>query len=150
MSTRAMYTFKDAHYTVHVYKHSDGYPEGAISWIANARNYAWPLPKFEADDFAAAFVAANKPKYDPEAVYPSAGGGVRLCGNNIKEPWDMAQDAEYHYVVECNDKGVLNIEVYEIAWYDKDNRQSTKVFTGTLGKAIQKFKAEWVEDLLNK
>ena len=149
MSTRAMYTFKDQYDTVHVYKHHDGYPEGGISWIANARNYAWPLPRFEADDFASAFVAANKPKYDPEATYPNAGGGVRLCGNNIKEPWDMSQDSEYHYIVECeNDK--LHVEVYEVSWYDEDNRQSTKIFTGTLGKAIQKFDASSVEGLLNK
>lgn len=68
MSTRAIYTFRDADTEVHVYKHHDGYPEGAISWIANARTLAWPLPRFEADEFAAAFVAANK----------TEPGGVRL------------------------------------------------------------------------
>ena len=45
-----------------VYKHSDGYPYGAVCWITKALEHAWPLPRFEADEFAAAFVvAANKP-----------------------------------------------------------------------------------------
>jgi hypothetical protein len=60
MSTRACYTFKDKHNTIHVYKHNDGYPTGAAEHIARALPYAWPLPRFEAVDFAAAFVAANK------------------------------------------------------------------------------------------
>jgi hypothetical protein len=45
---------------VTIYKHSDGYPEGAVCWITRALEFAWPLPRFEADEFAAAFVAANK------------------------------------------------------------------------------------------
>jgi hypothetical protein len=44
---------------VTVYKHSDGYPDGAVCWITKALEHAWPLPRFEADEFAAAFVAAN-------------------------------------------------------------------------------------------
>jgi hypothetical protein len=65
MSTRACYRFIDPDPTdpevVTVYKHSDGYPEGAVCWITKALEHAWPLPRFEADEFAAAFVAANKP-----------------------------------------------------------------------------------------
>ena len=33
MSTRAVYTFIDEHETYHVYKHHDGYPEGAAELI---------------------------------------------------------------------------------------------------------------------
>ena len=65
MSTRACYRFIDPDTTdpevVTVYKHSDGYPDGAVCWITKALEHAWPLPRFEADEFAAAFVAANKP-----------------------------------------------------------------------------------------
>ena len=65
MSTRACYRFIDPALTdpevVTVYKHSDGYPDGAVCWITKALEHAWPLPRFEADEFAAAFVAANKP-----------------------------------------------------------------------------------------
>jgi hypothetical protein len=60
MSTRAMYTFRDETGEYHVYKHSDGYPTGAAQWIEAALPFAWTFPRFEADEFAAAFVAANK------------------------------------------------------------------------------------------
>src|SRR3954467_14029413 len=66
MSTRALYTFIDPEReqdTFHVYKHHDGYPKGAAQHIEAALAYAWPLPRFEADEFAAAFAAANKSHY---------------------------------------------------------------------------------------
>jgi hypothetical protein len=65
MSTRAMYTFRSADGSEehHVYVHSDGYPTGAAEKIVAALEYAWPLPRYEADEFAAAFVAANKSHY---------------------------------------------------------------------------------------
>lgn len=61
MSTRACYVFKDSDQSIAVYKHHDGYPSGAVQFIAAAQAHAWKLPRFEADEFAAAFVAANKP-----------------------------------------------------------------------------------------
>src|SRR5690349_556771 len=89
MSTRALYTFKDENGEYHVYKHHDGYPEGAVQFIAEAQKLAWGLPRFEADEFAAAFVAANK---------GNCGGSVRLT---VGKTWDEAAsgDIEYHYVV---------------------------------------------------
>lgn len=71
MATRALYVFNDDHVKITVYKHWDGYPEarGAYGFIRAALAYAWDLPRFEADDYAAAFVAANKKK---------GGGDVRL------------------------------------------------------------------------
>ena len=59
MSTRACYTFRDEHEEFHVYKHSDGYPSGAEKWIRDAACVAWQMPRFEADNFGAAFIAAN-------------------------------------------------------------------------------------------
>jgi hypothetical protein len=72
MATRALYIFDDGVTAVTVYKHWDGYPEikGAYGFIFKALPYAWDLPRYEADDFAAAFVAANKLK---------GGGDVRVC-----------------------------------------------------------------------
>lgn len=65
MSTRGRYRFIDGSnqgpYTV--YKHSDNYPHGkhgGLQAIANALPYAWKLPRFEADEFACAFIAAAK------------------------------------------------------------------------------------------
>lgn len=76
MSTNAVYffddTFKNDRGTTNicaVYKHYDNYPEGAASHIEAAKDYAWKLPRFEADEFASAFVAANKNK---------DGGEIRL------------------------------------------------------------------------
>jgi hypothetical protein len=64
-----MYTFKDNDSTLHVYKHHDGYPTGAAQWLNNALAFAWSLPRYEADDFAAAFVAGNKiPHWSQETL----------------------------------------------------------------------------------
>jgi len=83
MSTRAAYTFQDDQTTVHVYKHHDGYPTGAADAINNALCYAWPLPRFEADDFAAAFVAGNKvPSWLQESVKPLMQGLAKRKRSN--------------------------------------------------------------------
>jgi hypothetical protein len=94
MSTRATYTFVEtggadkAYY--HVYKHHDGYPEGAEKALKAALDYAWPLPRYEADELAAAFVAANK----------DGPGGIRLTADGAPEGWkDKALDQEYHYEI---------------------------------------------------
>lgn len=61
MATRAVYVFVDDDNPdgVIVYKHHDGYVAGALHHIVSALPFAWPLPRFDACDFAAAFVAAN-------------------------------------------------------------------------------------------
>lgn len=69
MSTRARYVFSDDDGDISVYKHHDGYPSGAKEAIEKAKEYAWHFPRFEASEFSAAFVAANKDK---------DGGGVYL------------------------------------------------------------------------
>jgi hypothetical protein len=66
MSTRACYRFfpengpNDFPGVVTVYKHMDGYPSGAALTLEAALDFAWTLPRFEADEFAASFVAAAK------------------------------------------------------------------------------------------
>ena len=50
MGTRAIYFFEerladDCYYGV--YKHYDGYPQGAADFIENAKSYAWPLPRWK-------------------------------------------------------------------------------------------------------
>jgi hypothetical protein len=97
MSTRATYEFGDLHNYHTVYKHHDGYPEGALQHINAAVSYAWPLPRFEASEFAAAFVTANK---------VGGGGGVYLTQDR-----DAHSDTEYHYVVGCNE-GILSVTCY--------------------------------------
>jgi len=135
MSTRAMYTFKDERDTIHVYMHSDGYPEGGLSWIANARKLAWPFPRFEASDFAAAFVGANKQNY----------GNVRLCGPAYQKASDFSGDSEYWYQISFR-KDNLHIEIYTVQWWDEPHTE-TRIFSGTLDKAIKKFKPKWLDDV---
>jgi len=68
MSTRGVYSFIDNDpewgmgdgRTYHVYKHSDNYPTRAAKSIKQALIFAWHLPRYEADEFAAAFITANK------------------------------------------------------------------------------------------
>lgn len=63
MGTRALIQFKDKqHSFFNVYQHWDGYPSGIkVALVRTLESgLAWPLPRFEADEFAAAFIAANK------------------------------------------------------------------------------------------
>lgn len=95
MSTRACYTFKDKVETFHVYKHSDGYPSGAEKWIRKAAVLAWQMPRFEASEFGAAFIAANK----------QSSGGCYLMPTgdiNVLAPGDLA----YRYEIEAIDGGI--------------------------------------------
>ena len=94
MGTRAIYIFEDEHEEVWAYKHYDNYPRGAADFIEDAKEYAWAFPRFEADEFGAAFVAANK---NPK------GGGVRLVQyNKYSGRDDMVDDytwCDYYYVI---------------------------------------------------
>jgi|SRR5665213_6370 len=91
MSTRAMYSFTDANdppETHHVYKHHDGYPTGAAKALAKAAALAWPAPRFEADEYAASFIAANK----------DSPGGLRTMLSGAFT--DVAPgDIEFYYTV---------------------------------------------------
>ena len=107
MGTRAIYIFEDEHEEVHVYKHYDNYPLGAVDFIENAKEYAWELPRFEADEFAAAFVAANKNR---------KGGEVRLVNARFKDREEMleANDwCDYHYVISKHNSQDLWVEIWE-------------------------------------
>ena len=111
MSTRAVFTFSDPD-TVGspfvVYKHYDGYPTGALEALQNAREVAWPLPRFEADEFAAAFIAANK----------TGPGGVRIVGRG---PWNAISpaDIEYAYHVVMFASGHVRVSGHAVAWNDE-------------------------------
>ena len=81
-----------------IYKHMDGYPQGVQPMIEEALTLAWPLPRFEADEFAASFVAANK----------TGSGDVRLVNpDDARHTW-----FDFVYVIrhmEGSDK--LNVTV---------------------------------------
>ena len=63
-----------------MYKHYVNYPHPAVHFIEAAKGFAWKLPRFEADEFASAFVAANKSKN---------GGGVRLISHHFKNEGEI-------------------------------------------------------------
>jgi hypothetical protein len=137
MSTRACYTFTDWQGEFHVYKHHDGYPYahgvhegenyevGGLVWINNAKEFAWELPRFEADDFAASFVVANK----------DGGGGCRLI--NKPNPWEFSSDSEYWYKIKIAVPALdVWVDVYRVDWWNKDNRTSDKIMSGALSELI--------------
>ena len=95
--------------TYTIYKHMDGYPEGVQPMIEKALTLAWPLPRFEADEFAASFVAANK----------TSSGDVRLVNpDGARHIW-----FDYVYVIrhmEGSDK--LNVTVGHCTGQDELDR----------------------------
>lgn len=98
MSTRAVYSFIDDSHIYHVYKHHDGYLSGACDAIEAATSNAWKLPRFEPDEFGAAFIAANK----------DSAGGIRLT-NGPDEHGDLA----YRYEVRAA-TDALHVTAYEV------------------------------------
>jgi hypothetical protein len=119
MSTRGLYTFVDSDNTrLNVFKHWDNYPEGAYPFIQNALALAWDLPRFEADEFGAAFIAANK----------KGGGDLRLL--NEASTNGNILGIEYHYLItsEGNALKVITRDLYNatelpIVYITKDSIQ---------------------------
>ena len=115
MGTRAVYTFIDQGNRHSVYKHYDGYPRWGCQFIANTLPLAWPLPRFEADEFAAAFVAANKKQ----------AGDIRLTTGP-----EAHGDLAYRYEIRCPG-GRIHVRIYGCAHDDQP------IFEGTLEDAQQ-------------
>lgn len=105
MSTRCTITVRDergGRDAYSLYRHCDGYPDtqhGVIATLSKALPLAWPMPRFEADDFAAAIVAAWK----------DSCGNIRLTAGR-----DAHGDTEYHYEV-FPARGAVMVQVYERA-----------------------------------
>ena len=137
MSTSACFTFCDSTEpwtSFHVFKRLDGYPyarghtgkaTGGLVWIRNAFQYAWELPRYEAPDFAAAFVAANKRQE----------GDIQLI--NHETPWTSHRGCVYQYICgptrEMND---LFVEVLDVAWSNKTPQINDEVMEGNLHDLI--------------
>ena len=102
MGTRGVYGFSSNDETYYVYKHWDNYPSGAVDFINKAMEKAWSLPRFEADEFAAAFVVANK---------GDGGGNVRLSHGP-----EYHGDIEWYYEIFQAKNGQLIIKAFEMQW----------------------------------
>lgn len=105
MGTRAVISFIDEDNTFHVYKHWDGDPPSILHYIECAKVFAWELPRFEADEFAAAFIAACKSK---------GGGDVRLV-----KTYKGLGDLEFRYEVRMHN-GALEVTVLSAIYTGKD------------------------------
>jgi hypothetical protein len=115
MSTRATFEFKHKNYRAVVQLSSDGYPSGASIAISKALLLAWKIPRFDAGEFAAALVAANK-----------TGPG----GAYIVKRWQDVPSAEFHYVITLKDDR-LNVAASSIANVEPDRRRLARLFAGT-------------------
>jgi len=132
MGTRAVFTFQDERESYSVYKHWDGYEEGACVFIVNAIPYSWGMHRYEACDFAAAFVAANK----------KAGGDVYFSKGHQDHG-----DLEYFYELMKAPNGQFIIRATNYG-YDNYDKFPDVFFYGRLKDFVNKYgndecKAEW-------
>ena len=113
MSTRALYTFKGetTKDSWNVYKHHDGYPSGAAGFLQDTLKFAWELPRYKPDEFAAAFCAAVK----------QGGGNVRFMPQNapLKVASKHCTDIEYRYEIFRRPNRTLYIRAYAVDAWDK-------------------------------
>lgn len=114
LSTRAVYTFKDEYDSFSVYKHYDGYPDGAREFIKEAKKFAWDLPRFEASEFATAFIRANKNE---------AGGDVYLTRG-----YETHGDLSYRYEI-TRDGDKLVVKVFEATGWNPEDNQEYKLLS---------------------
>ena len=134
MGTRAIYQFQDSDDECYVYKHYDNYPQGAVHFIEEAKSMAWPFPRYEADEFAAAFVAANKNK---------AGGEVRLISHHFKDEDEILNAhswCDYHYIIHF-DKSLktLWVEIQESIYQKDGSIKWETIWEGTHADMMEKY-----------
>jgi hypothetical protein len=108
MSTRCNVIVKDSMSSIQLYRHCDGYPQGehgVVEALKSALEFAWELPRFEADDFAAAIIRAWK----------KCGGYIYIDGIAADDWSTLHDDAAYAYVVEPpdGDDGAPMVSVFE-------------------------------------
>jgi hypothetical protein len=130
MSTRSTLTVrdrKDGSEAYSIYRHSDGYPDtphGVLKTLRQALSYAWPLPRYEAMDFAAAIIAAWK-KPATTIIYRSGEKGYIVQGGNIyfTNGREAHGDTEYHYEIYPDGKGRIAVECLEAVYPNGWNGQ---------------------------
>ncbi|MCE3230511.1 MAG: hypothetical protein K0R52_439 [Alphaproteobacteria bacterium] len=124
MSTRAVYTFKDSLNTFHVYKHWDGHPSGAAHFIEKSLKLTGELTRFEADEFGASFIVANK----------SGGGDVRLSRS-----YEDYRNLGYRYEISFKDQSLYVVAYQRLGgeppFFDDDKDIEYEIiFSGSLNK----------------
>jgi hypothetical protein len=133
MGTRAVFTFfnKIELESYSVYKHWDGYPEGAADFLTKAIPFAWELPRYEACDFSAAFIAANK----------KSGGDVYMTTGS-----DAHSDLDYYYeIIPSSKNDQLIIYAYSV-----DNNGMSVVFEGRLKEFVDTYGSSDTKKMWNE
>jgi hypothetical protein len=114
MATRCNVIVEDEYSRIQIYLHWDGYPKAVIADISQALGYAWPLPRFEASEFAAAIVRAWK---------DIGGGNIDIDGS--PKGFELVHgDIEWLYVIsfdEIKGEPVINIYDWHPYWFEKAN-----------------------------
>jgi len=121
MSTRACYTFKDKEGAYSVYYHHDGYPSNALKMISKAKEAAWEFPRFEADEFAAAFCCIAK---------DGKRGGARLTEGPHRHG-----DLAYRYDI-WFDKNNLMVTIWQVDFHNEK-----RIDTGNINEMLSKYVA---------
>lgn len=159
MSTRALYSFigDSPEESWNIYRHHDGYPTGAAETLTVAlRYFAWTPPRFEADEFAAAFCAAGKVstwlesdrginvdafnRYGPGGQYSGfRGGGERLMpqGDPMTVASRNCSDIEYRYEI-YQDRRTQKVRVRAFSANARDGKGSDKLLFSCAIEDIQK------------
>lgn len=91
MGTRATFIVTDEHDSLQLYCQYDGYPDYMMPKIAEALDYAWALPRFDAADFIAALVCVLKSKGGGNVYFQGDADGFKRIG------W-----ASYVYVIDAS------------------------------------------------
>jgi hypothetical protein len=119
MGTRAVFDFRDNmnEKGFCVYKHWDGYPEGAARFLTDALVKAWDLPRYENGEFAASFIAANKEN----------AGDIHITN----APEDHG-DIEYVYEIFQAKNGQMIVRAYSVDFWREDDRKKEEIFYGRL------------------
>lgn len=126
MSTRSTLTISDNTDRFDIYRHHDGYPNGphgVIHDIKAAIDRAWPPPRFEASDFAAATIAQMK--QCPGSVY-------------LTRDASRHADRDFHYDVKFAENA-LQVAVHE---YSSRVNAVVPSWTGTIDEAVEHFQAD--------
>jgi len=130
MSTRAVLTVEEKDGTVFsIYKHGDGYPEGMALMMVEALQFAWTLPRFEAMDWSAAFIAANK---------PVGGGSVYITSGA-----DYHSDLDYAYKIGQAKNGQLIVACVSLI-------EERLMFYGRLKEFVSQYGNTYAKELWNE
>tara|TARA_R100001594_G_scaffold100256_1_gene134856 strand:- start:800 stop:1219 length:420 start_codon:yes stop_codon:yes gene_type:complete len=133
MSTRAVYEFnnKENPYdksVVSVYKHYDGYPEGGIGFIKNAKDL------YESGVFNGNFEYKDDVTARDGMVLAFMSHPQNEGSKSFTESWENHGDLEYFYKIYANE----SVEIFSVASWENEGRPEL-VFQGSIEDAFNNY-----------